>query len=80
MRWGWICLLTWWSPLNRGLTILSNNCRVPVKVIAVFRDEVEVPAARPGENLRLRIQGIEEEDISTGELAIMPASGITRVA
>ena len=32
----------------------------------MYRDEVEVNAARPGENLRLRLQGIEEEDISAG--------------
>lgn len=39
---------------------------MPVKVLTVYRDEVEVNAARPGENLRLRLQGIEEEDISAG--------------
>ena len=33
---------------------------------AIYRDEVEVNAARPGENLRLRVQGVEEEDISAG--------------
>lgn len=27
---------------------------------------MEVYAARPGENLRLRVQGVEEEDISSG--------------
>ncbi len=41
-------------------------CRVPVKVITVYRDEAEVNAARPGENLRLRVQGVEEEDVSSG--------------
>lgn len=40
--------------------------RVPVKVITVYRDEAEVNSARPGENLRLRVQGIEEEDVSAG--------------
>ena len=32
----------------------------------MYRDEAEVNAARPGENLRLRVQGIEEEDVSSG--------------
>jgi translation elongation factor EF-1alpha len=41
--------------------------RVPVKVLSVYRDEEEVSGARPGENLRLRLQGIEEEDISAGK-------------
>ena len=35
-------------------------------MVTVYRDETEVNAARPGENLRLRLQGIEEEDISAG--------------
>lgn len=35
-------------------------------MLSVYRDEQEVNAARPGENLRLRLQGIEEEDISAG--------------
>ena len=35
-------------------------------MLTVYRDETEVNAARPGENLRLRLQGIEEEDISAG--------------
>lgn len=47
---------------------MCRRCRrrAPIKVIAVYRDEVEVNAARPGENLRLRVQGVEEEDISAG--------------
>lgn len=45
---------------------LPPTHRVPVKVVTVYRDEMEVNAARPGENLRLRLQGIEEEDISAG--------------
>lgn len=36
----------------------------------MYRDETEVNGARPGENLRLRLQGIEEEDISAGGWAL----------
>lgn len=41
-------------------------CRVQVKVTAIHRDEVEVNAAKPGENLRLRLTGVEEDELSAG--------------
>jgi hypothetical protein len=40
--------------------------RLRVKVEAIYRDEKEVNATRSGENLRLRITGAEETDISAG--------------
>jgi len=40
--------------------------RLKVKVEAIYRDEKEVTATRSGENLRLRITGAEENDISPG--------------
>lgn len=41
-------------------------CRVPVTVSTIYRDENEVAAARGGENLRLRLSGVDEEDIQAG--------------
>jgi peptide chain release factor subunit 3 len=52
--------------VKKGDNLLVMPNKVPIKVITVYRDETEVNAARPGENLRLRVQGIEEEDISAG--------------
>ncbi|KAL4853614.1 Eukaryotic peptide chain release factor GTP-binding subunit ERF3B [Chlorella vulgaris] len=52
--------------VKKGDSLMVMPNKVPVKVIAVYRDEQEVAAARPGENLRLRLSGIEEEDISAG--------------
>lgn len=52
--------------VKKGDSLVVMPNKVPVKVISVYRDETEVNAARPGENLRLRLQGIEEEDISSG--------------
>lgn len=52
------------SPLSPAPAL--PPCRVPVKVVTVYRDETEVNAARPGENLRLRLSGVEEEDVSAG--------------
>ena len=45
-------------------------------MLTVYRDEVEVNAARPGENLRLRLQGIEEEDISAGGRCVWVFGGV----
>jgi len=36
------------------------------KVVNIYRDDVEASAARPGENLLLRLSGIEEEEVSSG--------------
>ncbi len=35
-------------------------------VTSIYRDENEVVAARGGENLRLRLSGVDEEDIQAG--------------
>ena len=40
--------------------------RLRIKVEAIYRDEKECMATRSGENLRLRISGAEENDISPG--------------
>lgn len=48
------------------IDILDANHQDPVKVLAIFADEDRVKRAGPGENLRIRLSGIEEEDISAG--------------
>ncbi len=40
--------------------------RLRVKVEAVYRDEKEATCARSGENLRLRLSGAEDTDVSPG--------------
>lgn len=42
------------------------NLQVSVKVIGIYCDEDKVRCAGPGENLRVRLSGIEEEDILSG--------------
>lgn len=37
-----------------------------VKVLAIFCDENKVKRAGPGENIRVRLSGVEEEDILSG--------------
>lgn len=52
--------------VKKGDSLLVMPNKTVVKVTNVWRDEEEVTAARPGENLRLRLSGVEEEDISAG--------------
>ncbi|KAK9844180.1 hypothetical protein WJX81_007181 [Elliptochloris bilobata] len=46
------------------LYVMPN--KVPVTVSAVYRDDVEVAAARGGENLRLRLAGVDEDEVAGG--------------
>ena len=49
---------------------MTSSCtycfRVPVTVATVYRDDVEVAAAKGGENLKLRLTGIDEEEMQPG--------------
>ncbi|CAO2834420.1 unnamed protein product [Amaranthus hypochondriacus] len=47
-----------------SLIVMPN--KVNVKVVAIYVDEEKVKRAEPGENLRVRLSGIEEEDILSG--------------
>ncbi|KAL1548245.1 eukaryotic peptide chain release factor GTP-binding subunit ERF3A-like isoform X7 [Salvia divinorum] len=49
-----------------GDTMVVMPNKVQVKVLAIFCDENKVRRAGPGENLRVRLSGIEEEDIIGG--------------
>jgi len=52
--------------VRTGDMLLVMPNKVKVKVDTIYRDDVEVPAAKPGENLRLRLQGIDDSDVSSG--------------
>lgn len=43
-----------------------STVQAHVKVVAVFCDEDKVRRAGPGENVRVRLSGIEEEEIISG--------------
>ena len=49
-----------------GVNPRAPPARLRVKVDGVYRDEKETQSARCGENLRLRLSGCEETDISPG--------------
>jgi len=52
--------------VRRGDQLMVMPNKVMVKVLTVFRDSGEVNSARPGENLKVRLSGVEEEQILTG--------------
>jgi len=47
-----------------SMVVMPNKAHV--KVLAVFCDEDKVKRAGPGENVRVRLSGVEEEDILSG--------------
>eukprot|EP00742_Colponemidia_sp_Colp-10_P000620 GILJ01000678.1.p1 GENE.GILJ01000678.1~~GILJ01000678.1.p1 ORF type:complete len:592 (-),score=136.75 GILJ01000678.1:203-1921(-) len=52
--------------VKRGQQCLLMPNRTPVEVISVYIDEMEVSRAKPGENLKVKLKGVEEEDIQKG--------------
>ncbi|GBG87452.1 hypothetical protein CBR_g45510 [Chara braunii] len=52
--------------IRRGQTLMVMPNKAVVKVLTIIRNNDEIERARPGENLRVRLSNIEEEDISPG--------------
>lgn len=52
--------------VQKGDTLLVMPNKTKVHVSAIFCDDTEVNAAQGGENLRLRLSGIDEEDVQSG--------------
>ncbi|KAI3696122.1 hypothetical protein L1987_79131 [Smallanthus sonchifolius] len=52
--------------VREGSNVLIMPNKVQVKILALYCDEDKVRSAGPGENLRVRLSGIEEEDILSG--------------
>mmetsp|Transcript_6753 Transcript_6753/g.23578 ORF Transcript_6753/g.23578 Transcript_6753/m.23578 type:complete len:492 (+) Transcript_6753:440-1915(+) len=66
--------------VKKGDSLIVMPNKVPVKVVSVYRDETECNACRPGENVRIRVTGIEEEEVSTGFVlcsAVKPVPAVT---
>ncbi|KAL0376322.1 UNVERIFIED_CONTAM: 30S ribosomal protein S1, chloroplastic [Sesamum calycinum] len=62
-----------------GQTLFLSG-QVPVKVLGIYCDEDKVRRAGPGENLRVRVSGIEEEDIIAGFVMCSVAKPIHAVS
>ncbi|KAK2385636.1 hypothetical protein P8452_40336 [Trifolium repens] len=60
-----------------SLLIMPNKDHV--KVVAIYIDENRVKCAGPGENLRVRVSGVEEEDLLSGFVLSSAANPISTV-
>ncbi|XP_040871698.1 eukaryotic peptide chain release factor GTP-binding subunit ERF3A isoform X2 [Glycine max] len=65
--------------VREGDSLLVMPNKDPVKVVAIFIDEDRVKRAGPGENLRIRLSGVEEEDILSGFVLSSVANPIPAV-
>uniref|UniRef100_M4DJ93 Eukaryotic peptide chain release factor GTP-binding subunit n=1 Tax=Brassica campestris TaxID=3711 RepID=M4DJ93_BRACM len=66
--------------IKEGDSLIIMPNKEPVKVVAIFCDEDKVKRAGPGENLRVRITGIEDEDILSGFVlssTVKPVAAVT---
>lgn len=51
---------------KKGQSLLLMPNRTPVTVDQLWSDDEEVTAVGPGENVKIKLKGIEEEDVSPG--------------
>ncbi|XP_061175477.1 eukaryotic peptide chain release factor GTP-binding subunit ERF3A-like [Saccostrea echinata] len=65
--------------ISRNQTFLLMPNRASVKIMQIFSDDIEVEEANPGENLKLKVSGVEEEDVSPG-FVLCPATSLCHTA
>lgn len=66
--------------LKKNATVLMMPNRTPVDVVAIYNEtEQECEAAFCGEQIRLKIKGIEEEDIQQGYVLTSPKNPVKTV-
>ncbi|KAK3017366.1 hypothetical protein RJ639_005553 [Escallonia herrerae] len=65
--------------VHEGDNLLVMPNKAQVKVLAIFIDEDKVRHAGPGENLRVRISGIDDEDMLSGFVLCSVAKPILAV-
>jgi len=59
-----------------GQSLIMMPNKMPCKVLQLFRDEVECKKCLPGENVRLKVSGINESDIQAGFVLCSPKERI----
>lgn len=58
--------------VKRGQDVLLMPNKQVAEVLGIYIEESEVKSAKSGDNIRLRLKGVEEEDVSTGFVACDP--------
>ncbi len=58
--------------VKKGQTVMVMPNKQVVEVLSVYLEDAEVKGARSGDNIRLRLKGIEEEEVSTGFVVCDP--------
>ncbi|EDO48034.1 predicted protein, partial [Nematostella vectensis] len=58
--------------INKGQTLVLMPNKVNVELTTVIYDEEEMTSARAGDNVKLRLKGVEEEDVSPGFVLCSP--------
>jgi len=63
--------------IKKGASLVMMPNSIKVEVAAIFNEmEEEIPVAAVGDNIRLRLRGIEEEDIMIGFVLCSPKNPI----
>jgi len=66
--------------MKKGDSLLLMPNKVTVEVAAIFSEsEVEISAAFGGDNLRIRLRGVEDEDVSPGFVLTSPGAPVRAV-
>lgn len=62
-------------------TVLTLRClQTPIEVQAIFNEtEEEIPSAIAGDNVRIRVRGVEEDDVSVGFVCCEPRKPVPSV-
>ena len=62
-------------PADISLRMRYSCGRTPVVVTNIYRDDTEVSAAKGGENLRLRLTGVDEDEM---QVSLFPSFSMPR--
>ncbi|XP_067672092.1 eukaryotic peptide chain release factor GTP-binding subunit ERF3A-like isoform X1 [Haliotis asinina] len=60
--------------ITKNMTLAMMPNKQTVKVMQIWSDEYDVDDALPGENVKLKLSGVEEEDVSPGFVLCPPDS------